>query len=109
MARRKQKTVFIAMTYRGWSRAPTAEKAVAILKADYGAAALKAYGYTVYEVAPGTAVDCLGYSIIYPKGSTPKHVKTVEGAIRGLTKQVKPATGRTHQQQIMEVGSDVAH
>jgi hypothetical protein len=111
MAKHKQKaTVFIAMTYRGWSRAATVEKAVALLRAAYGTF-LKTHGYTVHEVDPRTQINPLGLGMIYPKGLPPKHVKTVEGSsVAGkTTKQITKAKPPTHQEQIMDVNSDVAH
>jgi hypothetical protein len=108
--RRKTTTVFIAITMRGWSRAATEAKAVGLLKDEYGAAALKTDGWTLYEVEPRTQVDPLGHAVIYQRGFPPKHIKTVAGVKRPEVKQVtKPAKAPTHQEQIMDPQSDVAH
>jgi hypothetical protein len=111
MARKRQKTMFIAMTFHGWSRTPTMEEAISLLRNTYGAADLKSFGFTVYEVDPRTTIDPLGFGIIYPKGAPPKHVKTVEGTKRQTKQMVKKPAKKapTHQEQIMDVNSNAAH
>jgi hypothetical protein len=83
-------TMFIALTRSwpgGWAKAKTAEKAIAAVKAEWGIAHIKAYGYVLYAVDPKTMVDEMA-SFIYPKGSPPTLIKTVEGEKRpGIFKQ----------------------
>jgi hypothetical protein len=118
MARKSKTTkcAYIAMTRSwpgGWAKAPTPDKAVDVLRSEWGLAHMKRYGFTVHRVDPKTTVSEMA-ALCYPKGSPPELIRCVDGKIdegksrTGFKQAAKPAKP-THQAGIMDVNSDVAH
>jgi hypothetical protein len=82
MARKRpNERVFLVMTNvtpGGWGKARTVEQALSFIKGEWGAAFLKQWGYTVYEVDKKTWVDGMA-CLVYPRDCPPKLIKQVDG------------------------------
>jgi hypothetical protein len=66
--------VYLALAPHFWGKAPTSERAIAMLERVAGRSWVKQYGYVIYSVHPKTDVDPVDGTLIYPKGETPVKV-----------------------------------